>query len=677
MGGRLSRFTVFWEQSLNAPSFLVNILKGYRIPFRGFPKLQIPNLSRVQHFSPEKMALIDEEVSSMLLKGAIREVTAPSLSFVSNIFTVPKKDGGNRPVINLKPLNSQFLSPPHFKMDTVKDVAGLLRPGDFGASIDLKDAYFHIPVHPSLRKYLRFIWRGKLYEFLVLPFGLSTAPFIFTKVTRPVAAFLRAQGIRLIFYLDDILILGQTFQECLLNVEKAVSLLQMAGFLINWKKSSLVPTQRFLFLGLWWDTVLESISLEERKLTSLQSQASRLLSLKSPNCRSLMRMLGLMTAATPAVPLIRLHCRPLQICLNKFYKTCSDLLLPLSLTQEASMELNWVTNLTMSQCQAPIWAPKLEDADLRVASDAYDQGWGLYFEGQMVSGTWAALARLHINVKEITALLIFLRDYFPSIHRPVRTILWETDSTTALAYISKEGGTHSAPLLKVAQEILFLARDLQVSILPVFVPSEANLHADFASRFKSLPDLHLLPSIFDKICDLWGVPVIDLFASPKSTQLPRFMAWGNAPSAEAFDALSLPWTFDMAYLFPPLPLVSRVVEKIAQSSGLFILVCPFWPAQSWHPKLLSLRVLDVRRLPYLSNLVVDLVSKKPPRLLPSLHLVVWKILGGRTNLKASLPKPSISSALDGANLPMPDMNAHGRLSPTFCAPTTFQSIPSL
>ena len=98
-------------------------------------------------------------------------------------FYCPKKDGGNRPIINLKPLNSLFLSLPHFKMDTVKDVASLLQPGDFEAPIDLKDAYFHLPIHPSQRKYLRFIWRGRLYEFLVLPFSLCTASFVFSKIT--------------------------------------------------------------------------------------------------------------------------------------------------------------------------------------------------------------------------------------------------------------------------------------------------------------------------------------------------------------------------------------------------------------------------------------------------------------------------------------------------------------
>ena len=621
--------------------------------------------------------MIDEEVSSMISKGAIREVSQVSPSFVSNIFIVPKKDGGNRPIINLKPLNSQFLSPPHFKMDTVKDVASLLQAGDFGASIDLKDAYFHIPIHPSQRKYLRFVWRGKLYEFLVLPFGLCTAPFVFTKVTRPLAAFLRSRGIRAIFYLDDILILGRSHQECLHFVQLALQVLQQAGFLINWKKSFLTPSQRFLFLGLWWDCHTQRVSLEDRKLASLQSQASLLLSQTSPTCRSVMKLLGLMTAAIPAVPLIRLHCRPLQICLNKFYRTSSDLLHPLTLTPEARAEVQWVISLAMDQCQAPIWPPCLEDTDLKVASDASDKGWGLYFEGRMESGSWGALAHLHINVKETMTLLIFLRDFLPSIHRPVKSILWETDSTTALAYIAKEGGTHSLPLLEVAQEILLLAKKQQVSIIPVYVPSEENLHADFASRFKNLPDLHLLPSVFRKICSRWGNPEIDLFASPQSAQVAQFMAWDNAESAVVFDALSLPWSFDLAYVFPPIPLIPRVIQKLLQAIGDYILITPFWTAQAWFPKLTSLQVRDLRRLPYLDNLVVDLTTGRPPVLLPSLHLVAWRITGGRTISLQSRIKPSTSLAMDGESLPTTDMKGHGMHSLDFCVPTMFQSIPSL
>jgi hypothetical protein len=69
-------------------------------------------------------------------------------------------------------------------METIEDVRHALRPGDWAASINLRDAYFHVPLHPSTRKYMCFGWKGRLFQFCVLPFGLSPAPKVFTSLTR-------------------------------------------------------------------------------------------------------------------------------------------------------------------------------------------------------------------------------------------------------------------------------------------------------------------------------------------------------------------------------------------------------------------------------------------------------------------------------------------------------------
>ena len=81
----------------------------------------------------------------MLRKGAIKETT-PANGFYLNLFLVPKKNGGQRPVINLKALN-QYVQKQHFKMEGIHNLKDLLQPGDWLAKVDLKDAFYTIPIH--------------------------------------------------------------------------------------------------------------------------------------------------------------------------------------------------------------------------------------------------------------------------------------------------------------------------------------------------------------------------------------------------------------------------------------------------------------------------------------------------------------------------------------------------
>ena len=162
-----------------------------------------------------------------------------------------------------------------------------------------------------------------------------------------------------------------------------------------------------------------------------------------------------------------------------------------------------------------------------------------------------------------------------------------------MAYIQREGGTVSRPLLCLASQIL-LAHQRHVQILPVFVSSEENLLADAASRFQTLPDWSLPIEVFRRMVRRLTLPEIDLFATMASVLTQPLFAWGDTPGAEALDALPQPWNFRLAYAFPPL---LQVIRKIRVSSGIFLLVMPFWPAQKWFPAVLGLQVMDVHRLP--------------------------------------------------------------------------------
>jgi hypothetical protein len=173
--------------------------------------------------------------------------------------------------------------------------------------------------------------------------------------------------------------------------------------------------------------------------------------------------------------------------------------------------------------------------------------------------------------------------------------------------------------------------------MPAFISSEENLQADAASRFQLVPDWHLNTRVFRQFSSLWGPPQIDLFASLQSTQTTRFMSWRAVDSPEA---INVRWDFALAYLFPPIPLLKRVVRKLELSRGTFLLVTPYWEAQIWFVSLQVLQVVDVRRLPYHNKLVVDLSTGEPPPSLERLFLVPWKIcrvLGSQRHLRQVIP----------------------------------------
>ena len=103
-------------------------------------------------------------------------------------------------------------------------------------SLDLSDAYFHIPIAPCHRHFLRFAWMGKVYAFKALPFGLAIAPLVFTKIMQAPLGHLHSRGIKVHAYLDDFLVKAGTYQEVSLHTTCVRDTLLSLGFLISWGK---------------------------------------------------------------------------------------------------------------------------------------------------------------------------------------------------------------------------------------------------------------------------------------------------------------------------------------------------------------------------------------------------------------------------------------------------------
>ena len=217
-----------WK-SITKDKFLLGLVRGIKLNFHSLPwQLNPPSPIAMSEY---EMSLVDEEVQGMVRKGAIVRVGSAWGQFLSSIFLIPKKSGAMRPVINLKNL-SRFLESAHFKMEHLLTILPLVSPNCLMTSLDLKDAYFSLPIAKQCRQYLHFPWCGVLYEFQCLCFGLSLAPLYFTKVMKPVFSQLRKNRVPCSYYLDDSIYLAGNHQSACENTHQAywVYIVGIVGF---------------------------------------------------------------------------------------------------------------------------------------------------------------------------------------------------------------------------------------------------------------------------------------------------------------------------------------------------------------------------------------------------------------------------------------------------------------
>ena len=187
-----------------------------------------------------------------------------------------------------------------------------VREGYFLASLDLKDAYFQIPIHGSSRKLLRFMSEGTVYQFKALCFGLSTAPQVFTRVFAAVSAWAHARGIRLLRYLDDWLVLSSSEKKAKESIREILSLCRTLGIVINEKKSDLVPSQSAKYLGMTIDTGAGKVFPSLARVEKFLAVAERFCSMQSPPAQLWQVILGHLASLERLVPHGRLRMRSLQ-----------------------------------------------------------------------------------------------------------------------------------------------------------------------------------------------------------------------------------------------------------------------------------------------------------------------------------------------------------------------------
>jgi hypothetical protein len=574
--------------------------------------------------SDEMQSVCNSELSSLLKKGAVTEVTDGSDGFVCSFFCVPKKSGGFRPIVNLKPLN-RFIVYEHFKMENLETVRYLVREGDWFIKLDLKDAYLTVPVNSSQQKYLRFAWKGRVYQFRCMAFGLSPAPRIFTKILKVAVAFLRRRGIRIVVYLDDFLIMNDSEEGARADLETVLRLLQSLGFLINWEKSVTTPSRVMEYLGMVIDSVRLSFALPPIKVQEVKKMCTNALNTGQVPLRDVASILGNFTWAIPTIPFAQSHYRSMQrFYINESQKALGDLSVKCVFSVGARSDLEWwVANL--EEANGKEFFPKI--ADIEIFSDASRSGWGAVCDGITTRGPWTTdQSTLHINCLELLGALYALQSFAKNAHG--LSIRIHLDNSTAVCYINKGGGTKSTELTKIAKELTSFCEQREISIVATHLAGVLNIEADRESRATSdASDWMLDRAIFRKLQIVWPTE-IDLFSSFWNAQLPAYVSWRPQPESTAINAFSINWSGRMGYAFPPFALLSKCLEKIRKEAANIVMVCPVWPAQPWFPVLLEL-ACDVPVLLQPAPSLLTSAKGEPHPLLETgaLQLAAWMLSG--------------------------------------------------
>ena len=543
-------------------------------------------------------------------------------------------------------------------MTGVYSVPSIIRKGDWGVKLDITQAYYHVAMAARSRPYLRFIHNGKVYEFRVLTFGAHSSPFAFTRLGKTITLHCHTLGIRVVIYLDDVLILASTASLVASHAQIMIDLLVFLGMTIKVEKSILTPSQRIFFLGFIWDTENLSCVLPPEKLEDIQFAMNEAIVPRRVPVRLLHRLVGLINSTRLAVRYARSRYRGIQRLLLDNYKSKSDLQKEVRLTNWAKSDINFWLSLAPEQCAMTFEEVEIGLA-IRVATDASDTGWGYVMLGQEHAGLWSPHeADLPIAFREFLVMEMALHDNKQILEN--KLVSWEVDNKTVFWYWKNQGGVGNTSLCRQVVNLLHWCQERNILVVAKWVPSEEHLHPDLLSRQEMMSDWKLHPRLAKMIFTRLGRPHLDLMATSYSAQLNLYYSPTPDSKALAVDAMVQNWDmFSKNYIFPPVPLIHPVLDKIltCASDTLFLLVTPYWKTRSWFPRLLLMSKSPPLRLPVRD--VVQNTGKDERKL--NLRLVVWNIFGagsrpttfptgveksstkaGRREQKELIPRPGAS-----------------------------------
>ena len=272
--GRLKANVRAWEDMEASDFILETIRTGYRIPFLETPQ---PAIFRNNRSALRHGVFVETAIDELLEHGGVIELESPPT--VVNPLTVSESGEKKRLILDLRYVNAHVWSD-HVKFEDFMTFQNFIHPGSFMFQFDFKNSYHHIDVFEEHWVYLGFSWTRnavkKYYCFVVLPFGLCTTGYIFTKTCRVLVKYWRRNGIKIVLFMDDGIGAAGSAEKSKRAADFVKSSIEKSGFVTNTGKSHWVPSHHVTWLGLEINTDIFSIKIKKTRVEKVLHKISEM-----------------------------------------------------------------------------------------------------------------------------------------------------------------------------------------------------------------------------------------------------------------------------------------------------------------------------------------------------------------------------------------------------------------
>ena len=611
----------FWTNELQANNWVLDTLQhGYALPFHTSPiSMHLRNnLSARQH---EKF--VREEVEKLQLQGVVEFVDVKP-DIVSPLTVASNSKGKLRLCLDLSRTVNPLLTVQPVVLADLKQALQITEPGDWQAVYDLTSAYHHhhIKILLTHTKYLGAVFKktdGSIQYFVYkfLPFGVSSAVHVMTKVMKPVSAYIANQGIRHTIYLDDGRVLANSQAQIAQDYATVVGILQRAGWFLAVKKSDTLDStsQVKKYLGFLIDSQNMKVSIPVDKEQALRQEIQTLISRHGSRvpAKQMAAVLGQMISCAPALgrlPLI--FARPAYSEMEgevekKGWKATVKVTLRIVNSLAAFLENlesfngNPISHSDRSISLLSIIGPPshhfttkilpqhvmelprevfVSDAsNVAVCSYSLFDSEPFFFVGQLQQQQ----VTLSSGYRELLAVKLALQARLDTRGPWDQTtnVFWLTDSENLVVFLNK--GSSKQPIQQLVLEIMTLAKQLRIVLFPIHLRREDPRikMADAGSRVRDSDDWSLDSASFAYLQGMFGPFSIDLFADTSNAKAPQFYSDFLCPGSLGIDAFTHSWSGENAWICPPISQVLKVIRKLKLSKLTGLLIIPAWKAANY------------------------------------------------------------------------------------------------